>query len=331
MSTQLKLFSSVLLLLGSKAFRYVKNALPIYGETTCYSIITPGKQMYTKYIKELKYIHFMLDRFYGKLLDDPKHPLYVTIAGDAAQLTSLQENNNIYAYVLMPLDHTLPILTLHVEFTKGGSSPKRIVEYYDTLINILKTRNIIVKCKATDGDKSFDPMHNDFFNEHIYRFWESKSFDEIVDSLNEFNPIPVSDLLHLLKCARAHLLGHLIMVEPNRGLCVNLAQLKIAVELGAVLDDITKEGRQKDGYVLKLFSWDTFIKCLNKERYDAAYYLLPFVFLNEGVRSNVLSVKERIAFLDVAYNIFKFHYNNLKTNKPNKLFPQEYRTGAVGT
>ena len=331
MSMPLKLFSSALLMMGSKAYRYIQKALPIYGETTCYSVITPGKQMYSKCLQDVKYIHFMLDRYYGKLLDDPKHPLFVTLAGDAAQLTSLQENNNIYVYLLMPLDHSLPNLTLHVEFTKGGSSPKRIVEYYDTLIGILKTRNIIVKYKATDGDTAFDPMHNSFFENYIHRYWNEKIFDDIVDSLKDFDPIPISDLLHLLKCARAHLINHLIMIEPARGLCVNLAQLKIAVELGVVLDDITKEGRQKDGYVLKLFSWDTFIKCLNKERFDAAYYLLPFVFLNEGVRSNVLTVKERLDFIDVAYNIFKFHYNNLETLKPNKLFPPKYSAGAIGT
>ena len=331
LTPSLKMFSAVLLMMGSKAYRYIQKALPIYGETSCYNIITPGKQMYSQYIQDAKYINFMLDRYYGELLDDPNKPLYATLAGDAAQLTTPILNNNIYLYVLLPLDHTLPILTLHVKFTKAGASSKYIVQYYDTLCSILEKRNIVVKYKATDGDTSFDGMHSKFFNENIFPNWDTKTFAEVVHHSMNCNKLPVSDLLHILKCARAHLLGHLIMVEPHKGLCVNLEELKKAVELGAVIDDNSKAGRQKDGYVLKLFSWEIFIKCLNKERFDAAFYLMPFVFLTEAVRSNSLSRGERMSFLEIAFIAFKLHYENLVKLPKNKLFPQEFKRGSIGT
>ena len=96
----LKMFSATLYMLGSKAFRYAQKALPLYSETTCSNTIAPGRNLYTKCLKDIRFMNFLLDRYYSKYLDQ-NTPIFATLGGDAAQLSSKEKDNNIYTYVFL--------------------------------------------------------------------------------------------------------------------------------------------------------------------------------------------------------------------------------------
>lgn len=53
---------------------------------------------------------------------------------------------------------------------KNGLSPPSVVERFHQLSNLLTENKYIVKYITTDGDISFDALHDDFFNTMIEKF-----------------------------------------------------------------------------------------------------------------------------------------------------------------
>lgn len=78
--------------------------------------------------------------------------------------------------------------------------------------------------------------------------------------------------------------------------------------------DRNSSGAMKDEYALSLFSWYTFTEVIRQGRYDAAYYILPFVYFEKAIRSPLLSPNDRLTFLCSAFSIFKHHYLELMKN-----------------
>ena len=159
---------------------------------------------------------------------------------------------------------------------------------------------------ATDGDISFDKTHRDFFSEKI-KPHINESFDDIVSSLLNETLIPLSDILHLIKSARARIVNHPLMIDIEKIICVNIELLNEYAKLGQVLEDKSQAAAMKDNYPLILYSWNTLICCLEKGRFEAAYYLLPFVLLIEAIRSPALNKEKRLQFLKYSFYIFKDH------------------------
>ena len=73
-----------------------------------------------------------------------------------------------------------------------------------------------------------------------------------------------------------------------------------------------------------------FVEVMRKGRYDVAYYLLPYIYIHEAAISPVLSLKNRLAFLEAAFSIFLEHYNSI-LNAPNTdLFQQLFHSNCIG-
>lgn len=82
-------------------------------------------------------------------------------------------------------------------------------------------------------------------------------------------------------------------------------------ELGSpmFLTDNSKEGRMKDGYAIELFSWNTFVELEKAGRYEVSFFILPFLCLQESVRSTSMSCKDSLCFLEIAYKCFVYIWN----------------------
>ena len=104
-----------------------------------------------------------------------------------------------------------------------------------------------------------------------------------------------------------------------------------ALKLGRVLSDRSKEGRMKDAYALSLFSWESFIKLYEETRNDAVYYILPFTFMNEAIRSECLKREERLQLLEIAYLILLDQYKSNIQNKKNPIITERHRNTSLGT
>ena len=166
--------------------------------------------------------------------------------------------------------------------TKNGPSPSDVVERFYNIADYLIDHNFIVKFLATDGDISFDQLHNDFFDENIEPYLE-EGFETIVFSLLDVNRLPISDPFHLLKGGRARLINHLVLVDISELRCVNTQLFMEALDLGPVFTDRNSSGAMKDEYALALFSWHRFVEVMKCKRDDANYYILPFVYFAEAL------------------------------------------------
>ena len=191
--------------------------------------------------------------------------------------------------------------------------------------------------QAVDGETTMNTWFTEIFHHFFTGDIFQKSFREVVESamqwMNNHSDYawPISDLIHLFKCGRAHVQGHLTCVDPDHFICVNIELLKQATGLHSNLENRTTQARMNDQFALELFSYDSFIELLKHQRYDAVMYVFPFMCLNEAVRSQFATKEERLGFLGMAYKAFLFQLRNANLYAGSTMFPMSYHKNAIGT
>ena len=177
----------------------------------------------------------------------------------------------------------------------------------------------------------FTELFKNFFVNDIYKLDYNEVVKKALDYVTQKDYVwPISDFIHLLKCARAHVQGHLTCVDPDHFICVNIELLEEAANLKSNLENKTTQARMSDQFALELFSYDTFIKLMKNDRFEAAMYILPFMCLNEAIRSSFISKDERHGFLKIAYKSFLFQLRNINVYSGSTLFPPSYHKNALG-
>ena len=311
-------------ILGSSCYQWLAKQLPLYDESTIRKHNKVTKEELRSCLLNIDGINKTIVTFYGDNL-----PKMITLGGDGASIKPVGESakSNIYAFEVLPLEHKFKPCVVHLEVIGGGAAPKSIRDCYKRIGEELRKLSIITKFMATDGDVSFDSIHDTWFN----KFIKGATFNEVLNSMKNEEFIPISDFLHLLKCARSHILNHLTMLLPDLLICLNMNLMQENTDLGEALTDKTSYGRMKDAYAIAIFSWDTYFSLLKAGRYDACYYIYPFTLMGTAIRSKSINKADRLALLEAAFNIFVNILNIVEDNEKNILFPPEYRSGALGT
>ena len=270
----LKHISTTLSLLDGKCLDVLNGCIPLYSTTEIKRFIKPLKDELTHTINNIDEIHKVIDLVYPNL--GPGEPMYATLAGDAAQVYDMKKSINLYCFELLPLSSNFPVTPIHFKLLPKGSAPASIKKLYTDIISILEAKNIKVLFIATDGEKALDTVHNEFFDKYIKSIL-NQEFEKIIEAISSEEYIPLSDMLHLLKNARAHLLNHRLYVDPSNLICVNKALMDEALEFSKCLTDTSREGKMKDGYAIELFSWKTLVELYLHGRNEAAFFELPNV------------------------------------------------------
>lgn len=138
-----------------------------------------------------------------------------------------------------------------------------------------------MKYRATGGDISFDYVRDEFFEKYIEPNLE-KTFDELAQNCSSVEAITLSDLLHLLKAARAKIINHLIMIEILELKCLNTQLYAEAINLGPFFYDRNSLGAMKDENIFQLFSSFKFVEVMKNGRH--AFYLLLYIYVLESVK-----------------------------------------------
>ena len=170
--------------------------------------------------------------------------------------------------------------------------------------------------RACDGEHTLDVWFDDQFKTFLTdNALKNATFEYIIAEACHLTPWPVSDLLHLFKCDRAHAQGHLICVGLPHLVCLNLELFKEATELYKNIQDRSNQARMKDKYAIDFISYDSWIQCLHAGRFDGAYYIFPFMCINEAARCSFLTREERRKLLEMAYKALCFQYFQVKANE----------------
>ncbi len=312
---------------NTKVYDIISDFFPIIPKTRIKNSTMQQRKEFEDDILHIENIPKILDSHF-------KEKIPVVIAGDAASVKPIFESslNSIYLYMLLPLIQELRPLPIHAAATKSGSSNKTIVEKFFKICDIVEKQGFSVDFVSTDGDKGFDPMHFKWFKQTAEPILKEEiSFKEKIQKLSKSTKIPVSDLLHLLKNARSHMLMHILCLDPETFKCLNMYEFERASELGPIISDKSNIAAMKDSYCLKLFSWDTMIKLLSKQRFDGAFYTLPFAYMLQATRSKTLSVDSRLELLECAINYFSFYLKHVKQSKTDDFFTPTYKSSSIGT
>lgn len=329
-------FCSLFYLLNKNSYLYLQKTLPVLSPSACKYFINPLKTEIKNMLTDKKYILPLLEIYYKDLIKfenhKPQERIRITLAGDAASLKPLNNSKNeaVYVFHFLPLDGRLPPAVIHMMPCKNGPSSQEVLNTFEEISVYLKKIGFDVQYHATDGDISFDSIHNTFFETHIQEILD-KNFQEILTICSKLQTIPLSDPLHLFKGARGKLINHLMMIDIENLRCVNTKLFAEAVELGSVFKDTSSAGSMKDEYAILMFSWFALTETLRKGRYDASYFLLPYVFLMEALKSPLLSVSKRLEFLGSAFTIFRNHYHCIMNAPKNDLFRQRFKQCCIGT
>ncbi|KAK8895862.1 hypothetical protein M9Y10_013748 [Tritrichomonas musculus] len=324
-------FCSIILMLSKKTYQKLLSFLPLLSMSSVYAYLQAPKIYLNKLIQNSVYIQILLSKVYEKFIKFESGkavaPIYINLGGDEASLKS--SSKAIYVFEILPLFKHFPPCVVNTMPTTNGSSPQSVVDRFKELTNLLKDLNFIVKFCSTDGDISFDFKHRNFFTEKVEPLI-NESFEMIVFSLRNEIAIPISDILHLLKSARSRLIEHLLLIDPDSLKCVNTSLFASCAELNAEFTDKSSSGAMKDAYPLSMFSWRSFVNLMMNGRYESAYYILPFLYLIEAIRSNLLSKTTKLNFLNYAFNIFKKHLEIIRNVDKNSMFKQRYTSKCLG-
>ena len=276
-----------------------------------------------------------------------KGNVLANLAGDGLYLADESNKKVIQYYViqLQPLDKNIPCVCINItsigkksantQMTSSEIIPK--LKRIANIINNDKSLKFDVIYLSTDADRSTDSFHKDFFNKFIKKIWKcSDSSDDaeinlIEEAMNfDFSEfIPISDFLHIIKTARAHILNHAMRLSSNRT-TLNLDKIKETLNIGDALDDVSHWAKMSDVFAIALFQFVSFKKIRDKLGNDEDLFMAPFTFLNEAVRSTSLSKKERLVLIESAFHLFKWNID-MQNQNPSEEWKGKYSEKCKGT
>ena len=120
--------------------------------------------------------------------------------------------------------------------------------------------------------------------------------------------MPISDLLHLLKCIRRRL--HDWALNPGKpglkgagGMVLNAVALGELSDFVAIIDDGSQHTGFQDVPALELCRLTTLVECITRGMHEAARYLAPFSLIEAAIREVGVSRRVRCQLLQMAFTL----------------------------
>ena len=172
--------------------------------------------------------------------------------------------NNVFLYMMIPIDFRLPPKVLHIEKWCNGFYNDFIDEIAENITNSLINNGFKVYYKSTDGDKYLSNDHEVFYLTYIDS--KSENFLELVTNVylklssNDELSIPVNDPLHLWKSIRSRFQLHPIFLFDDSPFTTSYEKVEEILEIGKALKDTSSTGKMRDAYSLQLFTFENLLK-----------------------------------------------------------------------
>lgn len=313
--------------INSKIYKILRDFLPVPTTTFLKEITKSFRLQFLENIQNFENIFNVVSLAYNG-------PMPITLGGDAAAVKATVDKpqNNMYTYMILPIDPKYKTIPAYICPTSAGASNQTIVNNYDAIAQKLEELGFLTQFFATDGDQSFNTKHINWFKNFVHPTLQKEgSFRDKMKSLANQTRIPVNDLMHLLKNGRSHILLHPMCLDRSNFICLNMEEFEKALDLGPVISDKSSIAAMKDSYALQLFSWESFIKLLSKQRFDGAFYIMPFLFMIQSTRSKTLSIDSRLALLECAIKQFYFYLKDVSESTDTDFFTPSFTHTSIGT
>jgi hypothetical protein len=330
--------------LSPKAYRWNREVMLLPSATTVSEWARPVKQRITKCFtaKGTKEVKDYLKEWRVRKGIPQDVVIRVTLAFDATSISYKGmrkkgcKNQSCFAFVMAPHERQLGDLLVRSIPHETGRIDEQILGIRNELCTVLRETKFVVNFVATDGDKGTAKIHTEAFTKYDQC---DGNLDLAVcqvtkDGTLEMTEWPVSDLLHLLKNARARLAKGMLAFcawgeEVVTGEAVTHALGKENV--GNIFEACNPLDLLKDDLALEAFSPGNLMGLWEQNK-TGAYYMLPFVCLRLAVMTDGMTPELRLDLLCIAFRMFfKMKVEYPATGAANGIYEVGKRAGQKKT
>lgn len=219
-------------------------------------------------------------------------------------------SNNVFLFYVMPLRSNYQSIPVHLMTRNKGNAGEDVFERLNAVICELKSMKVNIKYVATDGDSGYLVFHQQTIN----KWWgmcANQELDKVLRIEMGDEVFAVGDLLHILKNARSRLLSGPLTLSCDGSDSFTAERMNDVLQLGSALTDRSSHAKMRDVFPLEIFTLENFMKLTDSEEWIMAFYLLPYALWVTAVRNPGLSPQMRLDFLNIAFEIFAYHKENI--------------------
>jgi hypothetical protein len=314
-SDDMKSICYALYSLSPKAYRLAREILPLPSATTISSFMSDRKEATALALAGRSELNEYLQDYRRRLqITDEKFPCNLAFDATAASTTGVKLTKNkatqsCFSYLLLALDHRFPDLLIRSDVFVNGRIGLLALQMKDECLEALRENNFACHFVSSDGDGGMNPFHDEAFQKYAN---SDGVLRNIVNDLTDNGRVdlmewPISDFLHLLKNARSRL------AKSTLGLTGET--LKHFTAASVAKDLKSKRMREilcadsaldllKDHLALETFTLENLLKLWECGDATEAYFMLPFVCLNLGMRNPKMTVGTRQGLVQTGFSVF---------------------------
>lgn len=233
----------------------------------------------------------------------------------------------IFVILVAPIDPSLNTFPICEITANSGAATDEITNTMDKLKLYLKSTGVNIIGYGNDGDKHYLTAAMEFIKMAMNSFEEdiSKPLAYCFDSFT--NTIVFYDPLHNGKNNRYFLSDprFLFFWIDEQATKYHVEELKQIIDPNVL--STSSFTKMDDNLALKLFSEKSIAACIEKERKDLAFALLPTTLLFQAIFKEDMSRHERIRRLSIGFAIVFLYSYDGKLHKEEKQYKQnEYKS-----
>ena len=242
--------------------------------------------------------------------------------------------NNGFIYLMVPVDFRYPPIILHIEKAQNGNYNEIIDKIAQEIKAILKNNGLNPWFHATDGDKFLSKSHTRFYLKFVQG--NTSNFMELVHSIfeqllkDDDLSVPVGDPLHLWKNIRSRYQNNSITLFSDSNTSTDCESAKRILEIGNALEDLTKAGKMRDSYCMKLFSFQNVCKLLKAGLFVDATLMFCFACWISADFSTNVDLQFRLFLLELSFQLIETFRQDFTSLKKNGI-PQKAKDADVVT
>lgn len=230
-------------------------------------------------------------------------------------LPKTQENLYAFTLYIQPISHGKKCIPTRLIEHKSGIGNKDICKMLIQTSSELENSFFSVKFLSFDGDKCYDTIHRNFFNNYKKFLLKGDLFGAI-KFLKDKTNLPIGDYMHILKNLRSHFLRNEISLDANGKVTFSIDDLiKAFGDQEPFIKDTSLIGKMRDQYALQFFDMNNVRTLLNNDDLILVFALLPLSLIHLSMRSPDMPIRSRIFSLCLSFYLVYYQLITVERRK----------------
>lgn len=225
---------------------------------------------------------------------------------------------NLYSFTvyIQPVFFGYKCMPIRLIEKENGIGNREILRLLQETSNQLKSINFDVRFNSFDGDKCYNILHKNFFDEYEI-FILNDDLEGAVNKMKNKQDIPIGDYMHIFKNLRSRFKKCKIALDKDAKYTFSLNDLKQSLgDSNQYLNDNSFLSSMRDILALELFDINNVVTLLEKNNVILAIALMPMSLFHFAIRSINLPLYDRIYCFTLSF--WLLHIFLLNTQLRNK-------------